>query len=202
MRLRIEKKGRIPYGGSWRYIQPGTQKLITAVTWDNLLANIREHRRANGIPMGLEFEDEVEQAVCREHPDECVGYDETYPRKRSLTLSDVIAGSRVMMSFYSHGKRLVSRIEAERRAQICINCPYNMTFAKPCSGICQELKNVVMAIVDSVGTQYDRQLNSCTVCGCFLQASIWLELEDQCKGTNELQKKQFSNTPNCWKQCK
>lgn len=201
MRLRIEHRNRIPYGGYWHYRQPGTGQLISAVTWDNLLNNIRDHRRANGIPVGLGFEDEVEQAVCREHPDECVGYDETCPRKRNLTLSDLVAGSRVMMSFYVHGKQLVPREEAERRAAICEKCPYNMTFAKPCSGICEELRQVVMTITNHVGTRYDSKLNACTVCGCFLQAAIWLTLEDQCKGVNDLQRQQFSNVPGCWKIC-
>lgn len=201
MRLRLEFPNRIPYGGYWRYIQPGTGQSISAVTWDNLLNNIRDHRKANGIPVGLGFEEEVEQAVCREHPDECVGYDETCPRKKNLTLSDIVAGTRVMMSFFASGRKLVSREEAERRAQICLKCPYNMTFSKPCSGVCPELKSVVMSITDSVGTQYDSKLNSCTVCGCFLQAAIWMPLENQCKGVNELQKKQFSNAEGCWKQC-
>lgn len=199
--MRLEFPNRIPYGGQWRYTEPSTGQFISAVTWDNLLNNIRAHRRANGIPIGLGFEDEVEQAVCREHPEECTGYDENYPRKRSLTLSDVVNGTIVMMAFKLAGSPLVDRAEAERRGAICKQCPYNMTFAKPCSGVCPELLAVVNTITGHVGTHYDQYLHSCTVCGCFLQAAIWLPMEIQCKGVNETMRNQFSNVQGCWKQC-
>lgn len=201
MKMAVTIRNQIPHGGGWKYRDPSNGVLITGTTWDQIMSNVRAYRRANGIPIGLGFEDEIEQELCRNHPEECTNYDENYPRKRSLTLSDIIAGSKVMMAFYASGKELVPREEAERRAQICLKCPFNQHFAKTCYGICPELKNVVSAVINHVGTQYDADLHSCTVCGCFIQASVWLPLSTQCHGVDQTQKNQFSNVPNCWKQC-
>lgn len=204
MQARIKARNRIPYGGKWVYKDPFTGTELSAVTWDNMLRAIVDHRRANGAPIGAGLEDEVEQQLCINHPDECVDLDPAVPHKTTLNLWDVVRGTQVMMSFVANGRQIVGRSEAERRAQICLRCPYNASFTKPCSGICQELKNVVSMIVDQQGTQYDSKLHSCNICGCFLQASIWLRLEDQCKGVTDTMKKQFEYTAtnySCWKAC-
>lgn len=201
MSAQLTCKNRIPYGSQWYYVDPFTKMQITAVTWDNLMAKVYEHRRANGNPIGLGLEDEVEQYVCIHQPDECEQSDPTRPRKRSLTLTDIVHGTSVMMSFKRNGSEIVPREEAERRARICLSCPWNQPFAKPCTGICQELLNLVRWVIDSQGTQYDKDLHSCGICGCFLQASIWLNLSDQCVGVTDGMKEQFKTVNNCWKQC-
>ena len=201
MRATLISKNRIPYNSLWRYVDPYTKMEISAVTWDNLMAKIYEHRRANGNPIGLGLEDEVEDYVCQHQPDECENLDPKIPRRRNLTLSDVVRGTAVMMSFKFNGSQLVPREEAERRAQICVDCIWNQTFAKPCSGICQELHDIVSVVTQHQGTQYDSKLHSCGICGCFLQAAVWLRLEDQCLGVSEGMREQFKGVSNCWKTC-
>ncbi len=201
MPVYLTSKNRIPYGSYWYYTDPYSKREIRAITWDSLMTAIYADRKSNGNPIGLGLEDEVEQYVCIRQPDECENAVLGAPRKRTLTLTDIINGTSVMLNFKRNGSEIVSREEAERRAQICISCPWNQTFAKPCTGICQELKSIVSWIIDSQGTQYDSRLHSCGVCGCFLQASIWLRLEDQCVGVTDDMKEQFKAIPECWKKC-
>lgn len=204
MRARILIKTQIPHGGEYAYRDPNSGMYIRGTTFAMVVNRVAEHRRANGYPIGLGLEDEIEDQLCVSYPTECSEAPEGTPRKTEHTLSDVVHGTRVMMAFKSGGSQLVSREEAERRAQICIGCPYNASFIKPCSGICQELKNLVNWITDHQGTQYDSKLFSCNICGCFLQAAIWLKLEDQCAGVTSEMKPKFSFTQQkykCWKVC-
>jgi hypothetical protein len=198
---RLKNRGIIPHGGGWRITDPMTGVSVFGILFDQLVRKMKDVRRANGIPIGIEFEDEVEKWCCESKPDECQETDPEWPVVRPLDLGDIVRGSAVMMAHKLAGSPLVTRQEAERRAQICLGCKFNQNFAKPCSGICQELLNVVNSVTGHVGTQYDSQLHACGVCKCFLQASIWLPLDIQCKGVTDKQRAQFKNVPNCWKQC-
>lgn len=204
MKARILNKSQIPYGGGYHYKDPNSGMDIFGTTFAMVVNKVIEHRRANGYPIGLGLEDEIEEQLCLNQPDECSEGPHGVPRKTQHTLTDVVNGTRVMMAFERNGRQLVSREEAERRAQICLGCPYNASFIKPCSGICQELRNLVNWITDHQGTQYDSKLYSCNLCGCFLQAAIWLRLEDQCKGVNAELREKFAFTKEkykCWKEC-
>lgn len=204
MKAYIINKKQIPYGGGFHYTDPNSGMDIFGTTFQMVIDRTVEHRRANGYPIGLGLVDEIEEQLCLTYPNECTEGDGSIPRKTQHTLQDIVNGTRVMLAFKSSGSNIVSREEAERRAKICIGCPYNASFIKPCSGICQELRSLVNWIIDQQGTQYDSKLHSCNLCGCFLQASIWLRLEDQCVGvTNEMRDK-FKFTKeryNCWKDC-
>lgn len=198
---RLKSRSTIPYGGMYYWKDPLTGAEVRGTNWNMLIGRIYAERRANGVPVGLGFEDEVEKDLCRDYPAECEIPDPNFPTNRRLTLSDVIRGSQVMMSFLAHGSPLVDRAEAERRARICLKCPFNTYFSKPCTGICQELANVVASIINHQGTQYDTDLKACNVCGCFLQAAIWMPLDIQCKGVTEEMACKFKTINNCWKIC-
>jgi len=147
--------------------------------WSVLYNNVIAYRRANGIPVGPEFEVELEQALREEYkyicPD-CFSTDD--PRApvqpTALTLRAVMAGTAVMVSFLKSGREIVSEAEATRRTAICVGCRYNVQFSKACSGgLCGELLEVVKRIVPN-GTRTNELLHSCHFCGCLLQAAIWL----------------------------
>ncbi len=202
MRLKLKNRSVIPYGGQWYYKDPHSGQEFRWYQFDVLVDKIRAHRQANNYPVGLEFEQEIENQVCINHPEEAEPFDPRIPRKRKFVIGDIIRGTSVMMQHWIAGSPLVERSEAERRAQICKRCTYNDDFSKPCSiGICGELKNVVSSIVNHQGTVYDKDLKACQLCGCFLQAAIWLPLEVQCTGVTPEMKEAFKVVPECWKQC-
>jgi hypothetical protein len=195
----------VPYGGTWNYTDPHSGQQFSHYQYDGLLDKIRAHRQANNFPIGLEFEQEIEAQLCLGHSAECDDLPEGLPYRTNLTLADVIRGSAVMMRFYAAGKPMVSREEAERRAQICVKCPLNDNYSKPCSvGICSELKAVVSAVIGQTGTRFDVDLKSCRICKCLNQASCWLPLDIQCPSITEDMKKQFQYAREkfgCWKEC-
>lgn len=199
MKMQLKDRGTIPYGGGFTVTDPLTGNEHYGTTFKMLVDSIRASRRANSVPMGIEFESEIEQWACEKYPAECESFNPKRPRKRSLTLGDVITGTRVMLQHWWNGRKLVPREEAERRAQICLNCPKNQTFPKPCVGICGELHAIVADIIDAQGTQYDSRLHSCDICGCFLQSAIWVPQEIQWNALPEEQKEMFTTVENCWK---
>lgn len=199
MKKQLIAHNRIPYNGYWIYVQPETGAEIKGNTWTILLNKIRDYRKANGIPIGLGFEDEVERYVCEHQAAECEEVIEGKARKRSLTLTDVVNGTRAMLAHWFNNRKLVDRVEAERRANICVGCPLNVKFAKPCGGICMELQEVVGAITNAQGTGYDYRLNQCDLCGCFLQSAIWVPLDTQVNVLSTEQQAAFEDIPHCWK---
>lgn len=204
MKVRIRNKNQIPYGGKWVYVDPDTGHSLWQVTWDNLIRVATEHRRANGLPIGLGFEDMIEERCCLDLPAECEGNDDLNLTNHDITLWDVVRGSRVMLEFKIAGSPLVPREEAIRRAEICKKCPLNSSFKMPCSGICQELRDVVSSVTNQYGIPQDQYLKSCRICHCYLEAAVKLPLDIQCKGVTDEMKRQFAIAKerfNCWKIC-
>ncbi len=173
IKMKLKSRGIIPYGGGFKILDPLTGIRVEAVTWDHLITKVQEERRANGAPIGLELEDEVEQWCCIAHPDEVAVVDERLPKRRALNLDDVVRGTQVILAFKLAGSPLVSQAESERRAAICIRCPMNLMWFQSCS-ICNNIDNVVRGVIGQTKTAYDQQLFSCNICGCSLKAAVHL----------------------------
>lgn len=200
---KLKFKSGVPHGGMFSLKLPDRGMIGSATSFSGLCREVRSWRKANGWPIGLGLTDEIEQAVCENYPDECHVRDKRIPdRNRRYSLSHVMQGTIAMIKHKINGSVLVDAVEAERRASICVNCPNNVSFSKPCSGTCAELKELVNIIVGPKTTKYDGQLQSCQICGCFLSASVWVPLEVQTAGLTDHQKLQFeyaASTVGCWK---
>lgn len=189
----------IPACGHYDYFDPITKVQCSATTFDGLIARVGQVRSAMGCVAGLSLREELEKSICQRSPEDCSEVDMTVPRKLKLTLTDVIHGTKVLASFVADGSIPVPREEAERRAQICKACDFNVRFPTPCTGVCGELLNIALKVSGNQGTQYDRSLHSCSICHCYNAAQIWIPLENLEKGVTDDMKKQFNHVQNCWK---
>ena len=199
MKLRLSNRFIIPYGGLFVVNRPDLGVVGRGLQFHNLVESARAWRVANSMPIGVAFEEEVEQAACLTYPAECESAEGKLIRPRNLQLSDVVIGTKTMLRFKLAGSHLVSNEEAVRRAEICSKCPYNVTFSKPCSGLCSQLKDLVSDIIGHHGTPYDAQLKSCGICHCFLQAAVWIPNAIGVPSLPNEQKEQFEMIPHCWK---
>ena len=192
--------GVIPYGGEYRWRDPITKVEVVGSHWNMLMNRIYDERKANGVPCGIEFEKEVEEALCRDYPQECEINDPRFPRRVArLGFAEIVAGTRLLLKVKLGGVPLVQQEEAARRADICATCPFNVHFNKPCAGLCGELYSVVKAIVGGAALPNEERVNSCSICGCFIGAAVWLPVDVQRSVLTDDQKMQFDNVPNCWK---
>lgn len=65
----LNNPNEVPPGG-FRYFQAETKFLVTAPSWKDLLARVQAHRMANVIPIGSNFDQEIQDAVCAQAPPE------------------------------------------------------------------------------------------------------------------------------------
>ena len=185
----------------WQVNRPDLGMVGEGYTFEVLAKEVKAYRKANGIPVGLEFEDELEQVLCAQHPELAVTDDPRGPVDvRPLRMNDVLLGTKVMVRFVGSGMKVVDQAEANRRAAICNNCTLNIHFAKACGGgLCGELLELVNLVIAGKKTMFDSQLQSCAICKCLLQLAIWLPLKTQVPPMSDFQKAQFENVPHCWK---
>ena len=193
----------IPWGGMWHFKHPETGVIVSARNRDALMRAARKHAEANNLPIGLEFEQRVEELVCEALPGECVDCVDGKPFvKPILSIADVTHGTKVMLSFLMHGRRTVSPEEANRRAAICWSCPMRTEFPGGCGGgLCGELANMIVGVP---ATNINLTKQACGICHCHLYNAVWLELEDQCKGVTDAMRKEFDIVRQkhpCWKSC-
>lgn len=188
----------------WSINRPDIGMVGQGYIWDVLYDNVVKYRKANGIPIGLDFTQELINALCEKYGSEyCKSDDPRAPIPiRQLNMSQVYTGTSVAVRFLAAGTPLVSREEAERRASICATCKFNVFFSKGCGGgICGKLLELVQRIIGAQGTTYEAQLESCLICGCFLKVAVWIPREMQWDALPDFQKIQYeTNAPaNCWK---
>lgn len=184
-----------PRGGLWKYEHPVSHAKFSSPQLGAIKYSIRKHEEANGYPITSEAD--IESQLCENHPFSCSENPPVAPRR--LHLNDILRGTRVIASFKLAGSPLVAQEEAERRAGICINCPRNVDYAKPCSGICQELLDLVKSVVGGAATKYDSMLKACDICGCSNAAQVHVPAEFLAKGVTDEMMVQFRTIPNCWK---
>lgn len=192
--IKIIHPERVPNGGGFVYVQPESGLEFKHARMEYLIAQIKKHRLANNYPIGTNFEQEIEAAVCNRNPELCK--DMAMQPTVQLGLADILRGTRVIGEFVAKGMPFVSDTEADRRAATCSNCTFNMDYHKPCAA-CGGLAELVTGIVGGRKTKYDGKLKACNVCHCANAAQIHIPLEILRKGvTSEMD----TNWPeNCWK---
>lgn len=210
-KLKWVSRIRAPHGGSIHWYDPICKVTSVGTTLDMLLQRAYEARHANGVPIGLEFEQQIEQDLCRDYPAECMGGDPRVPRRRTLDFDTVLRGTKVLLSVaYEQAKHtlglaespLVEQTTADYRAMTCSKCPMNTDFQRGCTR-CQDILNLVSSIKGSKRTPYDSQLRACQICGCSTEAHVWVRLDLLAKGvTPDMQEKfkAMNEVNGCWKQ--
>ena len=160
--LRVREKQTTPPDG-WRYRQRESGKLITATSFPNLVANVREHRMANGYPMQMDMEVEIENPA------------DLIPAR--LTIANVVAFTMTLGESILKGSPRVDKDEANRRAVICTGCTANVR-AEGCGG-CNNarLDEIITKITGTGRTDHDDKLHSCKYCGCLNRAQVWFPLD-------------------------
>lgn len=199
----LHNSNRIPYGGAYVLNVPDKGIVGYGMNFPALLRSIREWRRANSVPVGLGFEAEVEAVVCEKYPAECDDAIYGKPKKNSWSMGDVVRGTAAFVYQKISGIELVNQEEANRRSELCLNCPAKMTFKKPCSGLCTALVNL-LSCTNGKTTPTDNDLVGCGICGCWTKVAVWYDLKVQCLGVDESMKVAFDEVRKeypCWKKC-
>lgn len=150
---------------------------IEARTYYDWIANARQHRVANGLPIPGNFEAQLNSELCAQLPPEyCEGADPNRPWvDPRFSLGDVLAAMKVFASWVTSGLGFVSQDEAVRRARICVGCYNNLN--TPGCGACYQLGKVITGTLAQRKTPHDDALKVCGVCRCLNRAQVHIPLD-------------------------
>jgi hypothetical protein len=184
------------------YLVPHTGVLLKESHISSLMDLIRRHLDANKFTDAVVTREEVEdynaRIMIKNDPECCEEYPEPPIGSRTLGLADVIRFTRTMFSNAVGGFQRVDQAEADRRAEICANCPMNFQI-----GGCRSCyhSGAAAALIGSLTgdkvTPSDERLHSCKICGCFNKAQIWFPLEDLRDAIDPTLNSQLPS--GCWK---
>jgi len=210
MTLCFKQPTAVPPPGHFQYTQPESGMKFVCGSLDGLKFKVREHRKANDYPLGLLWEQEVEQQNCQWLEDN--GYSDWVVRcdapgvphhpDQNLTLQDMIHGMRnavravgtIAGTFLFSS--LVDQGEAERRAAICSGCEYNVPI-EGCSGCgSRPLRRLLEETIGNRTTANSDKLRACKMCGCVAKVKLWYPLEFIHKFEDETVQKRLP--AHCW----
>jgi hypothetical protein len=173
--LKLKDKYTTPPGG-WRYTQRESGKLISSPSFPSLVVAVRQHRMANGYPLQMDMEQEVEEGACKESPGHCDDMPpDLIPSK--LTLSNVFAFTMTLGESLLKGNPRVDDEEADRRAAVCAGCSDNVPIGG-CGGCnAKTINSAIEKLTRAKPTKLDDKLHTCRYCGCLNKAQIWFPLD-------------------------
>lgn len=163
--------------GGWKYTVPETGVTVTGQFYGLLKDRVVKHLRANGHTVTDEMLLLIEDGACRETqtPGWCKkrGKKPVDTKLPHLTLAHI---DRFLKSIWSAlvDRDFVSREEAERRAEICRNCPIITGGITGCSG-CYTMLRKAQSFVQKNPIQMEPDKQVCGACGCFTPLLVWFK---------------------------
>lgn len=213
--LKVLNRSLVP-SNLWEFTEEKSGAYFRVNTYAELIKQIESHRRANPsleLDLAEGWEERLDDEICRQNSIEVSHCG--HPGKPQLNKS-LEVGAPQVRAFLSllqktlirtvtrKGLPLVSPEEAERRAQICVNCPQNsdITGCTGCSGI---LRRIADLIPEGRKSSVDDRLQFCgnrveddglhAGCGCSNRLSIHFEKDF----LEEISPPDADYAPGCWK---
>lgn len=178
----------VPPGGVWKYMQRlpnGQFKMF--VSWDetDLAKQVTDFRLQNNLEAG-DVKKEIERGMRPRTAN--------LPDQRSLR--ERVTGWKANRAYQP--LTFVEPEEAERRAQICVDCPFNQVkYADDCVECFAHVEQDLYAMRQGKTTSQDERLGACQLCGHENKTAVQLDqinLLHRNNFTKELQEK----APKCW----
>jgi hypothetical protein len=205
MTFKILDRNTPPPGG-WYYVQPQSGRIFKHYAANAFFAEIRDHRLAQGYPIEPDWMEQIEDEICRSHPEwgrEVCGRTERYGERRPISLAAMQSFLNVMANWIFgifRGREIfVPQEEAEKRAEICASCDFNMNIAGSCGACADKLARALEMIGGNRHTRLDDKLGACALCSCALRVAVHIPLEAQHAGLSEELKEDFRRVDYCWK---
>jgi hypothetical protein len=179
--------------GGWHDECPHCGNHSVGITFGQLIGKVTTHYQNMKHPVAGSIYDEVETRLCAKLcPQDQAAYCQTGVRQRkSVRWGEVAAFLAWITGWFGSGKPLVQQAEAERRAQICAQCPYNLAVTG-----CATCRRAMLVFREHVmkaePTSVQNKLSACGVCGCDLNSLVHVPLETL-KGRHD-----YSMVPWCW----
>lgn len=117
--MKIRDMQRVPPHPGYDYVQPETGLVMAASSFWLLLRKIKEHRKANGLPIPQEFEKEIMNDWCQRNLHACVMEEGDEP----LTFPKMLKGfAKEIAKWTLAGFPRVNDAILKERLEICDKC--------------------------------------------------------------------------------
>ncbi len=192
---RLKDKTLVP-PTSFRYTHE-TGYTTVASTYADWVVMVKDHRRANNLPIPLDMEAQMNEQLCGLIPptwcDRDAG-DVSSWVDVNFGWSDFIDGMKAFGRWMLDDTPVVEQKEADRRAAICVSCPLNVNVAG-CS-TCHKLASAITGAVAKKTSAYEDNLRACAICRCALKAMVWFPMNNI--QHNETAEQQALRPDFCW----
>lgn len=194
-----------PPPGGWYYVQPESGRIFRHYARNAFFDEIRDHRLCQGYPIEPDWQEVIEDKICRSHPEwgrSVCERTERYGERKLVSLAAMQSFLNVVGAWITGvmrgGEAFVSQDEANSRAATCLTCEFNVNIAGSC-GACADRIARAFAIIGSRHTKYDDELGACAICSCALRVAVHIPLHAQRAGLSNELKEEFRKIPYCWK---
>lgn len=199
----IANKNVTPPQG-WSYTQPESGATFKSHDYRSWTRDILSHRKANGYPVGDEWEEELISDACKQNSHwntvcKRVGVHQGSGTKK-LGFKHAMAFLKTLRAFVEQGGLYVEQEEADRRAEICSRCPKNKPVGFSCGACAAGLLGLLRWLLGKRTVFAASEIENCSVCLCDLKAAVWFPVEAQKAGLTEPQIEEFKKLDSfCWK---
>lgn len=168
--------------GMYRYFVPETKTWFrNFLAIQDLASAVRQHYKANQLPCPDNLAELIADQLCPDLPPErCTRVDggpvTIGPLGRGMSFTDVVQGTKTLISWWWNGSNKVEIAEANRRAEICSRCQYNQQ-PTGCAKCNNPLMWLIKQFVGPGTTSFDSHLKACRVCKCSLRVKVWFPME-------------------------
>jgi len=188
--------------GGWEYKQPESGRVFKHYSYEAWTNAIREHRLGNGYLMTADWQLELQDQLCKKNPNLFPGTCRRVNmlgRKRRFSFGATMSFLGMLWKWLRDGRPMVEQEEAERRAAICVTCPYNQPLQHSCGACFSSMLKWISKIVGDRKTENDDKLGSCGICSCSLKPAVHFPLAAQQDNLSEDIKNDFRQIEYCWK---
>ena len=162
--------------GEFRFKDPNSGFEMKEGTFYELVRTVAIHRRNNNFRPLMEAE--IEDAVCQGlSPASQAEYCAEGARLPTFVpWTDVLSFLKTSAKWLGGGMTMVPQEEAERRAGLCQNCPYNRALSGGCA-VCSNAVNSLRSNILHKSTSQDSKLQSCVICSCDNRTTVHIPIK-------------------------
>jgi hypothetical protein len=148
------------------FTDPDTEYNYEADSKKELIKRIASYREQNRLPEIDAIEEVLEHYWCclPENRHLC----EEWPLTRGWV--QYIRGGIALLQNIAF-KKMVTPAVAEKRAAVCVKCPFNIFPDK--KGFLKWSDDVAYQATGGLKTHYHDKLGNCSICSCTLKAKVW-----------------------------
>lgn len=188
--------------GGWKYKHPISGHTFEHFDYVTVYRDVVAHNKGNGYEMPDDWQEVFHDEMCKQNKwgkEVCRRITGGRIARAAITFASAMAYGKVLLKFIKSGGKFVEQSEAENRAEICRNCPLNVSESWGCGSCSQKVHDLVQSILGERNTQYDSELGFCGICHCSLKASVHYPLEAQAMGVDDEMVEKFKQVEHCWK---